>query len=297
MARTSTWNAFEGLVAALIGASVASACATQSGGLGGAALPQAPAADTGARSDGSADRGTLAASMAVTGTAPVAVPYESNDDAPSRVANPWPATLIGDGERVAEGDADVPSSAAPSGVANGSAPAADVQAGREAPIQRSALPITGTPAACKAMLKPFADAISAGKYADITMTTAMADGSYTSRSYAQGPARRVSQVTPAGQPPRFSIVVDLVQAFSDRAYDRPMTPAGSCRAPCTMTQWFDAARTDKITLQTDGNAGTTTLVLHSWGEGIVSLAPSCDVNLMWGYKDGLFYVITWRILG
>jgi len=140
------------------------------------------------------------------------------------------------------------------------------------------------------MLKPFANALKAGSYGYVGLTTATADGRYT--SHATGSLRHQTKPAAVGAPPSFTLDGTLEQLFSDRTYDRPrVLPPGTtkCLLPCTMPQSFDAGRPDSLFMQIDGATGSTTLILRSWGDSTVRLTPS------WGYGGGTFYVATLRV--
>lgn len=273
------------VVAALAVGAVLAGCAQVPVGLSGAAVPPgatAAAADpappepsgpvdtTGATSGVDAvDVGPL-----VTATAASAAvnPWQALLDAPS--LPPEPAAAAGASAAVGDG---------------GAAPAAAAAGGGL--LQRSLLPTTGSPEACRTALKPIADALVAHRSVDVRLTTIKADGSFVSWSW--GTVTRQTLPSAAGQPSRAVLDAALEQTFSDRTYARPLSSTGTCRAPCTTTQAFDVNRPDRLRLQVDPATGATTLVLLSWGGAAIQLSATCEGNLMWGYAGDTFYLVNW----
>jgi hypothetical protein len=215
---------------------------------------------------------------------PTGQPVATSAPAASQLENPWQQLL--DAAPPGGDQADTV------GASTDSA-SSDALAGGAKP---AGFPSTGTPSACQAMLKPLADAAKAGDKVEVSLTTVMGDGRYSSR----GTSTTEYQLKSAGSGQPFRAVLDtqMFQYFSDRTFDRFYVPPGNtkCTLPCTIPQAYDAARPDRLGLSTEVSTGNTTLTLVSWGNSTVKLTPSCDQGLLWGYGGGMLYAITVRNL-
>jgi len=268
-------------------------CAQVPAGLSGAAVP--PGA-TAAPADPAlhSRAGDIAATDALSDVGAVDVGPLVTATAASAAVNPWQALLDApplptEPDAVAVGDAAAGDAAAGSAALSDAAAAAAAAGGGL--LQRSLLPTTGSPEACRTALKPVVDTLAADRSVDVRLTTIKADGSFVSWSW--GIVSRQTLPSAAGQPSRAVLDAALEQTFSDRTYARPLSSSGTCRAPCTTTQAFDVQRPDRLRLQVDPATGATTIVLLSWSGAALQLSPTCEGNLMWGYAGDTFYVVNW----